>query len=309
MKDRLLNCLGGMALLLVSDSVAAESPQQVFAGNVVASDMAGLSYEARGCIVSISDEAKRGGMASVGQTLVELDRQKPELALRSAQAKVADLQAAVDERQLSIDAASADKDRRAQEVEFVAREFKRNETMFRRGLINESTMETVERRMMDANFAADRAKEALAGAQSAKARAEIALEIGQLELQRAQVDLEALRIVAPIDGVLVGFEPNVGDCVQEGALAAKIYAPSEKAVEFFVLIDQLSKEQEKGVSIGAPMRITRASGAVCGGVVTRIDTEANLETQYVKSSIEVEEGCAAGLFLNEAVEVEVLDNS
>ena len=309
MKHRLTDSIGILAALMLSaQSVAAEG-KQVFAGNVVASDMAGLSYETRGCILSISEKAKRSGLATAGQVLVELDSQKPELALRSAQAKVADLQAAVGERQLSIDAARADKDRQAQEVELVGREFKRNETMFRRGLINESTMEAVERRIMDANFAADRAKEALASAQSAKARAEIALEIGQLELQRAEVDLEALRIVAPIDGVLVGFDPNIGDCVQEGELAARIYAPAQKSVEFFVLIDQLSHEREKGVSIGAPMKITRASGEACGGVVTRIDTEANLETQYVKSSIQVEEGCASGLFLNEAVEVETADNS
>ena len=48
------------------------------------------------------------------------------------------------------------------------------------------------------------------------------------------------------------------------------------------------------------MKISRANGEVCGGVVTRIDTEANLETQYVKSSIEVDQDCATGLFLNEA---------
>ena len=66
-------------------------------------------------------------------------------------------------------------------------------------------------------------------------------------LSRA-LDLDALRIVAPISGVLVGFEPNIGDCVQDGALAAKIYAPSEKAVEFFVQIDQLSHSQKLWLS-------------------------------------------------------------
>ena len=150
-------------------------------------DITGLSYEAAGCIVALSDDARRRGVAQAGQVLVELDHELTDLAVDSARARVADLEAAVQERQLDIDAAEADVARRAEERAFVDREFTRSEAMFQRGLINESSMEAVERRMLDAKFAADRASEALASARSAKARAEIALEIGRLELplQRA----------------------------------------------------------------------------------------------------------------------------
>ncbi|GAA4221074.1 hypothetical protein GGQ68_000307 [Sagittula marina] len=44
-------------------------------------------------------------------------------------------------------------------------------------MINETTMEAVERRMLDARFGADQAREAIASAQLAYTRAEIAVEI------------------------------------------------------------------------------------------------------------------------------------
>lgn len=278
--------------------------RDIFVGTVVASEITALSYETRGCIVAVSEPAKRTGTAEAGQVLVRLDRDLAELGLASARARVADLEAAVAERQLAVDAARADTERRAQEAAFVAKEFERNQTMFRRSLINETTMEAVERRMMDANFAVDRAREALESAASARARAEIALEIGRIELRTAEVDLAAHDLTAPFDGVLLGFEPNVGDCVQEGQLAAQIYDPSKKAVDIFVHIDQLVASEPTGVAIGRPVKVERVNGETCAGRFTWIGTEANLENQYVRTRIDVEESCAAALFLNEAVEVE-----
>lgn len=279
-----------------------------FAGTVVAREITGLSYETGGCIVSVSEPARRSGTAETDQVLVELDAQSAELALETAKARVADLEAAVAEKQLAIDAAEANVSRRAQELELVSKEFARNEQIFRRGLINESTMEGVEARMMEANFAADQAGETLASAVSAKQRAEIALKIGELEMRVQEDDFAALTLHAPYDGVLLGFEPNVGDCVTAGASVAQIYAPEKKSVEVFIQIDQLVAQASAGVRAGAPVRVARINGEACGGVFTWIGTEADLEHQFVKSTIEVDEACAPALFLNEAVEVETLPN-
>ncbi len=293
-----------MPLMQVSDM-----PPEVYVGTVRASDMYGLSYEARGCIVSVSETAKTSQVATEGQMLVELDDQRALLSFRTSEARLEDLKAAVTERELTVSAAEADERRRAEELEFVAKEFERNQTMFRRGLINESTMETVERRMMDATFSAERATEAMQSALSAKARAEIAVEIGELDLRTAEITRDQLNLSAPFDGVLVGFDANVGACVQEGELAAQIYAPHEKAVDVYVLISRLSAADAAGVSSGSAVRIDRINGESCGGTITAIETEADLESQYVKTTIDVDEACAPDLFLNEAVEVEVLQGS
>jgi len=301
-------CLSTCVFATALTAQSAELEPIRLAGTVFADEITGISYQTGGCIVAISEPARRSGMAVAGQVLVELDASDAELRQKTAQARVLDLEAAVFERQLAIDAAKANVNRRAQELELMRKEFARNEKIFRRGLLNETAMEGVESRLMNANFAADQALESQASALSAKNRAQIALEIGKLDLQSQQVDLDALTLRAPYDGVLLDFDPKVGDCVNPGTSAAQIYAPEKKAVEVFVSVTQLVSQEDSGIAIGAPVSIARINGAACEGAFTWIGTEADLENQYIKSSIEVDEVCAPTLFLNEAVEVERLLN-
>ena len=107
-------------------------------------------------------------------------------------------------------------------------------------------MDTIERRFMEANFAVERASEAIANAETALKRAEIALEIGELDQQSAVIDNSKLVLKAPFDGVLVGFDANVGDCIQEGELAARIYKPDEKSVDVFFRISRLTAPEASG---------------------------------------------------------------
>jgi multidrug resistance efflux pump len=294
------------ALALLAAQAPAQAVGDTFFGTVRASDMAGLSYNARGCIVAIDEAAKQDRMVQAGTVLVRLDDARAQLALRTAQARVAELEAQVKERELAITAAEADGRRRAEELEFVSEEYQRNSIMLGRGLINETAMEAVERRFMDANFTAERAQEAIDSALAAKQRAEIALEIGRLDLESAELGLEDLTLTAPIDGVLLGFEPNLGDCVQEGERAGQVYAPDRKSVDVYLLISRLSSDGASGMAIGAPVRVKRVNGDVCGGRITRVDSEADLENQFVEATIDVDRDCAQGLFLNEAVEVETM---
>lgn len=301
------------SLTLVATGVAAQdmvplvpvAQAESYVGTVRARDVNGLSYGVRGCIARVSEAALRDQVATAGQMLVELDDAQSQLALRTAEARLSDLKAAVEQRELDVAAAVAAERRRDEELAFVSKEFDRNQAMFRRGLINETTMEGVERRMMDARFAADLSREAVASARSARARADIAVEIGALDLRTAEIAHEDLVLNAPFDGVLVGFEPRVGACVTEGALAGQIYDPERKAVDVYVLIARLSGADAATVARGAQVTVRRGNGQGCGGSITWIDTEADLESQYVKTTIDVEQACAAALFLNEAVEVEM----
>lgn len=278
-------------------------------GTVRARDITSLSYGVRGCVVDVSQAAKDTRTVTEGQVLVKLDDERSLLDLRTAEARALELSAAVEERQLAIEAAVADNRRRAEELAFVTKEFERNSTMLGRGLINESTMETIERRYMEARFAAERAGEAIANAEAAKRRAEIALEIGRLEQQSAKVNHTEYELAAPFNGVLVGFEANVGDCVQEGEQAARIYVSDQKSVDVFFLISRLSSPHASGLSTGADVMVTRVNGETCGGTITRLDTEADSETQFVEATVDVDESCAPRLFLNEAVEIEAVQGA
>ncbi|KMW59471.1 putative RND efflux membrane fusion protein [Candidatus Rhodobacter oscarellae] len=300
--------LTALALALVPFTAGADDAETYF-GTVRASEIDGLSFEARGCIVEISDAAKTARRAAGGQVLVRLDAQRAELAVVTAEARLAELAAQVEERELSLAAARADDLRRQEERDFVEEEFQRNSVMLGRGLINETTMDGIERRFMDARFTAERAKEAISTAEAALKRAQIALEIGTLDMQSAQIDLSKYTLSAPYDGVLVGFEASVGDCVQDGALAARIYKPDQKSVDVFLPIRRLAAPEASALSIGGAVTVERVTGETCGGAITRIDTEADTETQFVEATVEIDPACAPGIFLNEAVEVQPVETA
>ena len=299
------------ALSLLATPVLAEGEFNSInlAGSVVANNTTGLSYEARGCITALSSEAIKSGIATEDQILVQLDDRSANLALKTAQVRLNDLQAAVSERAFAITVAIAEVARVSEEQEFVNREYDRTRVLFQRGLVNETTLDAAERRKLDAIFVVQRAEEALERAKATKGRAEIALEIGQLELQARELDLEALTLRAPFDGVLLNFNANIGDCVGQGGQAAEIYDPTEKSVETFVYVDQLVDADRVGVVAGNPVQVVRTNGQICEGVFSLIETEANLESQNVKAKIELSKTCAPDLFLNEAVGIKTLSSS
>ena len=276
------------------------------AGTVIADNKTGLSYGTGGCITEISQGALRSSKATNGQVLVQLDDRAATLAVKSAQARMNDLKAAVDEREFSIAVVNAEIARMAEEQNFVDREFERTRILFQRGLVNETTLEATERRKMEAAFSVDRSKEELERAKSAKSRANIALEIGGLEVLARKLDLDELTVTAPFNGVLLNFEPKVGDCVSQGSLAAQIYSPDEKSVETFVFMDQLVAGKLFGVVAGNHVNVVRINEQICPGIISLIDTEANMETQNVKITIELDETCASTMFLNEAVNINTL---
>lgn len=279
------------------------------AGTVIADNKTGLSFGARGCIIEISKKAVQSSNAFAEQVLVRLDDRAAILALKTAQARLSDLEAALNERDLAVSAVKAEITRVEEEQRFVDKEFERTHILFQRGLVNETTLETAERRKMEALFAVDRSKEELKRVISNKARANIAVEIGNLEVFARELDLDELTLKSPFSGVLLNFEPKLGDCVSQGSLAAQIYSPDEKSVETFVFMDQLVAGQSFGIVVGNPVDVIRINEDICRGKISLIDTQANLETQNVKITIKLDSQCASVMFLNEAVTIKTLSEN
>jgi hypothetical protein len=142
-----------------------------------------------------------------------------------------------------------------------------------------------------------------------KSRTLIALDIGKLELEARQIDLDELIIRAPHDGILIDFEPIIGDCVSQGSLAAKIYIPDEKSVETFIFVEQLLNSEKIGVVVGNFVNVIRTNGQICRGIFSLVGTEADLESQNVKATIDLDASCAPLMFLNEAVRIETLSEN
>lgn len=278
-------------------------------GTVFANNETGLSYQTGGCISEVSSQSLTTGKAYQGQVLVELDDRNAILAFKTAQARLLDLEASVEDSDFAIEVAKADVGRVEEEFQFVKREFERTKVLFERGLVNETTFEAAERRKLETTFSVQRAKEALGRSVSSKTRSLIALDIGKLELEGRQLDLDELIVRAPHDGILLEFEPNIGDCVSQNSLAAKLYRPEEKSVETFIFVEQLVNAKEIGVAVGNLVNVIRTNGQICSGIFSLVGTEADLESQNVKAIIDLDPTCAPSMFLNEAVKIETVSEN
>ena len=274
-----------------------------------ANNETGLSYQTGGCISEVSSQSLTTGKAYEGQVLVELDDRNAILAFKTAEARLLDLEASVEDSDFAIEVAKADVGRVEEEFQFVEREFERTKVLFERGLVNETTFEAAERRKLETTFSVQRAKEALGRSISSKTRSLIALDIGKLELEGRQLDLDDLIVRAPHDGILLEFEPNIGDCVSQSSLAAKLYRPEEKSVETFIFVEQLVNAKEIGVAVGNLVNVIRTNGQICSGIFSLVGTEADLESQNVKAIIDLDPTCAPSMFLNEAVKIETVSEN
>ena len=302
-----------LALILSVTSSTAFSENNFQAvslsGTVFANNETGLSYQTGGCISEVSSQSLTTGKAYEGQVLVELDDRNAILAFKTAEARLLDLEASVEDSDFAIEVAKADVGRVEEEFQFVEREFERTKVLFERGLVNETTFEAAERRKLETTFSVQRAKEALGRSISSKTRSLIALDIGKLELEGRQLDLDKLIVRAPHDGILLEFEPNIGDCVSQSSLAAKLYRPEEKSVETFIFVEQLVNAEKMGVAVGNSVNVIRTNGQICEGIFSVVGTEADLESQNVKAIIDLDPTCAPSMFLNEAVKIETVSEN
>ena len=295
-------------LLIISSTASSENSFQSLSlsGTVFANNETSLSYQTSGCIAEVSSQSLTTSKTYQGQVLVKLDDRNALLAFKTAQARLLDLEASVDDSDYAIEVAKADVGRVEEEFEFVQREFERTKVLFERGLVNETTLEAAERRKLEATFSVQRAKEALSRSISSKTRSLIALDIGKLELEGRQLDLDELIVRTPHDGILLDFEPNIGDCVSQGSLAAKVYRPDEKSVETFIFVEQLVNAEKIGIAVGNSVNVIRTNGQVCRGIFSLVGTQADLESQNVKATIDLDPACAPLMFLNEAVKIETV---
>ncbi len=300
-----------LILSITSSTAFSENNFQAvsLSGTVFANNETGLSYQTGGCISEVSSQSLTTGKAYEGQVLVELDDRNAILAFKTAEARLLDLEASVEDSDFAIEVAKADVGRVEEEFQFVEREFERTKVLFERGLVNETTFEAAERRKLETTFSVQRAKEALGRSISSKTRSLIALDIGKLELEGRQLDLDDLIVRAPHDGILLEFEPNIGDCVSQSSLAAKLYRPEEKSVETFIFVEQLVNAKEIGVAVGNLVNVIRTNGQICSGIFSLVGTEADLESQNVKAIIDLDPTCAPSMFLNEAVKIETVSEN
>jgi RND family efflux transporter MFP subunit len=122
------------------------------------------------------------------------------------------------------------------------------------------------------------------------------------ELKQKQLD--ALKVRAKIDGVLVDLPLHVGEHVAPGAMLAKIIQPNHLMAEL-----KVAETQARDVQIGEPASVDTHNGVIPGSVM-RVDpaVQNGTVTVDVKLTGEMPKGARPDLSVDGTIDLERLDN-
>ena len=120
-------CWLALFLSVVSSMASSETNFQSLSlsGTVFANNETSLSYLTGGCIARVSGQSLTTWKTSQGQILVELDDRNADLAVKTAEARLLDLEASVEDAEFAIEVAKADVGRVEEEFQLVKRELER----------------------------------------------------------------------------------------------------------------------------------------------------------------------------------------
>ncbi len=122
--------------------------------------------------------------------------------------------------------------------------------------------------------------------------------------QLKQKQLDALKVRAGIDGVLVDLPLQVGQHVSPGTMLAKVVEP-----EHLMATLKIAETQARDVQMGEPVSIDTHNGLV-GGTVMRVDpaVQNGTVTVDIKISGELPKGARPDLSVDGTIDLERLDN-
>src|ERR1700757_4982351 len=116
--------------------------------------------------------------------------------------------------------------------------------------------------------------------------------------------LNALKVRAGIDGVLVELPLHVGEHVSPGAMLAKVVQPNHLMAEL-----KVAETQARDVQIGEPASVDTHNGVI-SGTVMRVDpaVQNGTVTVDVKLTGEIPKGARPDLSVDGTIDLERLDN-
>ena len=122
------------------------------------------------------------------------------------------------------------------------------------------------------------------------------------ELKQKQLD--ALKVRAGIDGVLVDLPLQVGQHVLPGAMLAKVVQPNHLMAEL-----KIAETQARDMQIGQPASVDTHNGVIAGTVM-RVDpaVQNGTVTVDVKLTGELPKGARPDLSVDGTIDLERLDN-
>ncbi|HET7764233.1 MAG TPA: efflux RND transporter periplasmic adaptor subunit [Burkholderiales bacterium] len=180
-----------------------------------------------------------------GDVLIELDDRDERAALEQARASVAQAEAKVRQlREVGLPAAEQTLVQAEATALNARQQFERTKTLRERGFVVQSQLDDAQRArdIAEAQLRAARLQvETNKPTGSDFALAQTALEQARASLRAAQVKLEQTVIKAPVDGILIARNVEVGDVVQPGKELMGLAPAGETQVDVMIDERQLSR--------------------------------------------------------------------
>ena len=261
------------------------------ASGTVEATTADLGFELPGRVAAITVE--EGDTVSAGQELARLDTRELEAALEAARARLATVEARLDEvlagaRPQEIASAEAALRSATQRAETARRDLERARTLFEGGAISRQALDQAQTAVEVAESAHVQARESLEllreGARSETIQAQRAqVAQARADVTRTEATLANAVVTAPMAGLVTRRHRQRGETVAPGAPVVTLLDRSDRWVRIYVREDQIGR-----VRIG--MRASIASDTYPDrryeGRVVFIGSEAEFTPRNIQTEAE-----------------------
>ena len=198
--------LSGLKIETLQTSLVDDYYESV--GTVQAKNRSVVAAKVMGNIVAL--HVREGDTVRAGQTLIEIDNRDAGIQLQKTQAGMREVQDSAEEVERSIRAAESTR-AAAQANESLAKStLQRYQTLFERHSVSPQEFDEVRARYEVAKAESERADRLLQATAARQNQVKARIDQAKADVANARVNVSYSRIVAPIDGVVVARQADVG---------------------------------------------------------------------------------------------------
>lgn len=222
------------------ETVARQSVDEIYeaVGTVHAKDSSVVSSKVMGSIVAM--KVREGDTVRAGQVLVEIDSREAKIQTQKSGAGLAETRSALDEVDRSFKAAESSRAAAEANRQLAASTFRRYQQLYERQSISSQEFEEARARHEVADAEAEHARRMLQSLVARRQQALSRIDQAKADVASSKVYSSFSRITAPISGVVVSRQADVGYMAVPGAPLLTIESGADYRLEAAVQESQIN---------------------------------------------------------------------